>query len=473
MTSGVLGVASVLALSVTVLAMPTYNVMDNRVINFLVNNHSKKSNMPLSFKIPDGFWAEVGSDPDNVTDTAERILATYGLNLYDGACWQIALALGSQYGLTKQHTETLLSGKIGEMGLLASNYKTFKYGDHGYSGDNPYMFRMTCDSYSNIDPLTGKAVSWMDWKPVTGENAWLYLLGPLQAYILNTERNGGRYDINAPEVQLALRALDVFKAMQSPIGAVYYAPNGTYHLTYPTEIAAENNISLYGGLHLLREILMKLGDPTGKQKIVIDLITGIARFMKDYAYDKENGVFYQGGYIDGSGKFVPNPVFPLDVQTWGLCVFGEQTDSWFGFGTSYNIWQISKKRSGSFDAEGNIQGVGYTDGHDIVSGEWTLGAITMCRILAKQYETSKPEWSKDLLRDADLMRQYLESQRVDLSDSEVAYRYANKRYAIPFGWNANPVPSTASTAWVAMVDANFNPFYHTGEYLQPAPIAFL
>jgi len=42
--------------------------------------------------------------------------------------------------------------------------------------------------------------------------------------------------------------------------------------------------------------------------------------------------------------------------------------------------------------------------------------------------------------------------------------YANKRTYIPFGWWANPLPATSSTAWGLMVDAEFNPFYLGGHY---------
>jgi len=45
-----------------------------------------------------------------------------------------------------------------------------------------------------------------------------------------------------------------------------------------------------------------------------------------------------------------------------------------------------------------------------------------------------------------------------------AVKYANKRYFIPFGWFANPLASTASTAWAVFADSNFNPFYLGGNY---------
>lgn len=39
-----------------------------------------------------------------------------------------------------------------------------------------------------------------------------------------------------------------------------------------------------------------------------------------------------------------------------------------------------------------------------------------------------------------------------------AYLYASRRYLIPFGWYANPLPSTSSAAWMVMVETGFNPF---------------
>ena len=37
------------------------------------------------------------------------------------------------------------------------------------------------------------------------------------------------------------------------------------------------------------------------------------------------------------------------------------------------------------------------------------------------------------------------------------YLYANRRAMVPFGWHANPLPSTCATAWRIMLARNFNP----------------
>jgi hypothetical protein len=44
------------------------------------------------------------------------------------------------------------------------------------------------------------------------------------------------------------------------------------------------------------------------------------------------------------------------------------------------------------------------------------------------------------------------------------YIYASKRYLIPFGWYANPIPSTCATAWIIMVADDYNPFVYGGGY---------
>jgi hypothetical protein len=42
------------------------------------------------------------------------------------------------------------------------------------------------------------------------------------------------------------------------------------------------------------------------------------------------------------------------------------------------------------------------------------------------------------------------------------YLYASRRYHIPFGWVANPLPSTAATAWMIMLANSYDPFGYGG-----------
>ncbi len=118
----------------------------------------------------------------------------------------------------------------------------------------------------NPDYQVGK-VTWTDWKPFTGENAWAFLLGPLQAAYIHyvIDQKSTFVPLHDPAVQNALNILPTFAAMQSPSGGVYYAPNGTVmnqgdQLVDPYEVSVENNFSLYAGLKILSTTLQAVGD---------------------------------------------------------------------------------------------------------------------------------------------------------------------------------------------------------------------
>ena len=173
-----------------------------------------------------------------------------------------------------------------------------------------------------------------------------------------------------------------------------------------------------------------------------------------------------------------------------------------GKGTAYHLWQVVKQRAGYYedgDTSKALFGVGYTDVNDpaavshipaeakkheyIISAEWTFGAINMCLVLAEQYDDINSShhnefYARSLRADAHSMISGVNSigalSKVDDShplidlesrdENTAAYRYANRRYNIPFGWWANPIDSLCSTAWGLMVANRFNPFILGGSY---------
>lgn len=429
-------------------------------LNFLLYNVTDRTSLPKSFYIPEGYWERVGSEPDNIENRNERILAANGLNIYDGATWQMAVALLGKPELASQQTRRLLSGKSGDLNIRASA-SDFQYGDNRspMEESNAFFFRMISDEWALTDPMTKETVSWMDWKPILGENAWAALLGPLQvAYV----KYQGNIPFNSKEIKLALSILPALKAMQSPIGGVYHSTWGVWGKD-PHDISTENNISLYAGLRMLKEALSR-SNSAEANAIILDeidpLLIGIEEFVKNYCYDSDQGVLVQGGnYQDErEEKFIPAEEFAVDVQTWGIAVFGpEKIDEWFGSDAARQIWENTKKRAGYF-LEDEIQGVGYTDGiNEVLSAEWTLGAILMARELGKYYQDSQSQFEDD----AQKMRNGIESLKevVEIEGIKtIAFDYANKRYEIPFGWWANRIPSLTSTAWAIMIDRGFNPF---------------
>jgi hypothetical protein len=233
----------------------------------------------------------------------ERVNSHNGGNIYDAATWQIAVMLGrtvnrlplstgqKAYDLVNNQNLLLREGHsgnsrhptAGETRAVTAG-PVFVYNHHTITDPaRAYSFRMLPRTWLSTDPFAGTPyaryiktahlppdnpeyqpgkVSWTDWKPITGENAWAFLLGPLQAASLHyrLEKKGAHVPFREPAVQNALAVLPTFAAMQSPLGAVYYAPAGTVanqgdQLVDPYFVAVENNISLYAGLRLLRTTL--------------------------------------------------------------------------------------------------------------------------------------------------------------------------------------------------------------------------
>jgi len=375
-------------------------------------------------------------------------------------------------------------------------------------------------------------VSWADWKPITGENAWAFLIGPLQAAHIHYVRGARRSVVPFRDVaiQNALSVLPTFAAMQSPIGAVYYAPSGTYGNqgdvpVNPHEVSVENNESLYAGLRLLeialqedlhgdkdltdqdrrsiRAALATIGTIRNGGPLADGQITkGLASFLHNAAW--RAGEFVQGGVASdpaANAEWVPTlTARAVDANTWGVAALGaRQVDEWFGFGASFRVWR-SVKRWGGYGVGKTLWGVGYSDrdgnGVDtngayrqgVLSSEWTAGAITMVRNMLRYYSgfpSSSTNYSatrkfvqilerdeRSMLANVQVLRfsRYQTANLPGKPDGYAAlvtqtsepYVYSSKRYFIPFGWYANPLPSTCATAWMIMVADRFDPFGDDG-----------
>lgn len=565
--------------------------------------------LPLSYYSTATYWGEyVGNLPGNnlsVTDVynpgdytltpdtstpganlqAERVNAFYGTDIYDGSCWQIALALCAKNNLTSPSGENLFTILESQDKLLMVGYDgnapqtqpganrattknddTFSY--NGQSITDPtkaYFFRMVTRNWLSHDPFMGTEyikyvtadnlppnpdyqkgmITWQDWKPITGENAWGLFIGPLQSASLKKESAQESFiPFSSDSVQNALGTLYALSCMQSQLGGVYYACKGSLgnqgsQPVDPFEVSVENNASTLGGLLIFKQVLTDelAHDPNlssdQKSQIQAALATintminggktpqgkstkGILRFFKENAWDSANGIFYQGGDANNpekSSDWVPT-VEPkaVDVNTWGVSVLGQPLiDSWYGFGSCYTLWQNVKSWGGFYGPDQTLWGVGYSDQdgngsngnyeNGIISAEWTAGAINMTRCLITQYQNavSDPSYSQDeqqkaaayvqdLKKDHDSMFQHLMTLRTDQYQTQSAYAnvrpknyeqlipipagklsfvYASKRYMIPFGWFANPIPSLTSTSWSLMLHYNFNPFSPNGSYNAP------
>ncbi|MDP8266801.1 MAG: hypothetical protein P9M07_07665 [Candidatus Aceula meridiana] len=391
-------------------------------------------------------------------------------------------------------------------GAVTSNLKKF--------GKRGFVFRIlnANGKYRTEDPLDGKTESdgfpnsarihWEDWKPIAGENAWV-VISALQLFHKKYYQGDGTYQKSSKAIELSL-AKEIARAglfLQARNGGIRMAPLGTYyylididetlsmgkitqqlddyakkvsegevkrsekkryikdkaylehHIWYYEEISSENNLSWYAALRMLYDI-------TGK-KIYKMGMRDIESYMKSVWNPKEN-YFYQGAHFV-NGKWQSNTKhFATDVQNWAIIVLGpKKLDQWFGVGTAYKIWRATKRISGVVNKEGDILGVGFSREKERISIEWTAGAIFALRALVNYYQESHPSWAKQAERDIKTMRNAMETYKIVVSESEESYSYSSRRDWIPFGWFSHDpeVLSLVSSAWIVLVDTNFNPFY--------------
>lgn len=475
----------------------------------------------------------------------ERTDMKYGADIYDAATWQIALALAAKNNyLDAQKAKTLIDNQLQAI-VDESNRATstaFKYG-YSKSITDPalaFTFRMIATNFINKDPFADgkykdsvtwdydpdemakndpehhdadyfKAIStWSDWKPITGENAWAQLIGPLQAeYLLNN----GKVATDSPALVNAINSLYAFSAMQAGIGAFYYAPQGSQgnQGSIPNgEISVENNFSALGGLQILKHVLqnMEQTDKVTTALAQIDVMlnggttvngfktVGLLSFIYNGAYNSKTGLFYTHGTAttpssqsDWQPDTSDNPgAMAIDINTWGTSALGVETlDKWFGDGSAMKLWQQIRTRGGYYN-DGNLWGVGYTldnnagdNPEQIMSTEWTAGAINALQSMIAYYQQKGVDTTQ-LNADLASMQRGIKNLRNDNylkagfqnatpannfvkipAEEGMGYLYASKRFAIPFGWNANTLPSTTSNAWVLMNHFNYNPFQYGGK----------
>jgi len=435
----------------------------------------------------------------------EQMLTAGGLNIYDGSLRSMALGLldddveahafltlmdgGATCQFPDVRGDAVCKGVLSRGTCDDPNHTGncgFCYGD-GTPADsslpkaNAWTFRMISDYWAfdgTVDarcPEKEMQWTWNDYRPVLGENSWANLLAPLQVAIIKYETVPA---IPADHISILmsrkfLKALE--KMFIQGVGGVYYAPKntlayGNYDMGY--EVSVENNISLLAGLNALRYIFSTKNIHLDQLGNINMWITGIETFIKN-SYTPALGYFRQGGVYDPTTKVFtwatgPN-AFAVDCQTWCMTVVSPLLiDQWFGAGAAVNIWNKTKELGG-FNyqpATSKADGLGFTinAADQVLSGEWTLGGVNMLHVFANYYPGDA---SKYILEASHMLNTVVDKLSSTVNINGVVCQgveYANKRYWIPFGWWANPLPSIASTAWTVMVEHGFNPFHLGGAY---------
>jgi hypothetical protein len=558
-------------------------------LQWLLNMFESGYGIPRSYNdiLPNGdvYWAtqtylSVGAFNQNGNHTQldsmigiqERALTRFGLNLYDAATWQIALALWNQYDVAFIYENNILytgttgpagsaNGQPGGITDIRADSADFQYGPNKVSGSalksvtypgnvthfpavngkagtavkkgpGSFFYRMIGPHYKMVDPMAGSygnawkypwpnydstttwntygIIHFNDWKPITGENVWATMLGPLQALGLQTNNNltntsCGNYfrkpilacdwktfDTTPPSVQLGISIIPALLALQADVGTLFHCPWGSK--IFPPDpdeganVSNENNFSGYASIDTLYWVLTNYSKGSSDETIqwaltsVTQLRTGLNKWFDADSILSPKGqlpnnwqVVPQGGHYNSSGYF-PVPMntvggLAIDCQTWGMTVMGvDRIDGKYGAGFAYNIWQTAKKYAGYYKGD-TLCGVGYTDlassngtsipVNTIWSAEWTFGAINMAQVMSKAYaDAGNQEYATNLLQDAQSMyNQVTQVWPQGLRFPDGSYVYANKRFFIPWGWFSNPISALCSTAWSVMMGQNCDPFH--------------
>eukprot|EP00998_Keelungia_sp_KM082_P007813 NODE_399_length_2001_cov_417.278549_g392_i0.p1 GENE.NODE_399_length_2001_cov_417.278549_g392_i0~~NODE_399_length_2001_cov_417.278549_g392_i0.p1 ORF type:complete len:621 (+),score=163.19 NODE_399_length_2001_cov_417.278549_g392_i0:70-1932(+) len=395
-------------------------------------------------------------------------------------------------------------------------------------GPGAFFFRMIGPNYFMTDPYVGRwsnswkdpwpvedptttwngmgYIHWNDWKPITGENVWACMIGPLQTLMIKTGGNltnttcgnndnpqpcnFSNWEGTPPAVQLGITILPALEALLSPLGALYHCPNGSQ--IYPpdpeegTNVSNENNFSAYAAMKMLQAVLTNYTTGSSDEflsyglttvnKIITAMDNWLDKDLLSQPSELPGGerMVYQGGHVSESGDYKPAYLnitggLAVDCQTWGMTVMGaKRMDSSYGADTAYNVWQATKKYCGYYKND-KIAGVGYTaklsnesvtPRTNIWSAEWSFGAVNMAQVLAGEYnEMGETDKYHDLMQDAASMYDEMTKKWPDgLQFDDGSYVYANQRFFIPWGWYSNPIGALCSTAWSVMQEQNFNPF---------------
>jgi hypothetical protein len=335
--------------------------------------------------------------------------------------------------------------------------------------DNTFVdLYVTVDNTANPPNIYPGDITWADYKGITGEQAWAHFVGPLQADYLayhlanpeNTSLSNVRF--RSETLNNAMNVLHAVALLQSPVGGIYYAPEGTLGntgaATDPTNVSIENNASMLGGLLMLEQALKiqapfspnltlvqeilygrTQADPTGPYPAT----EGMLQFFLKHAWDATNTRFYTYGDAPTGGGWTPEPtngvdpaIHAVDVNSWIVAVLGagfldKNLPPTASGNTTYEIWQNMRNWAGYFDQNGNLLGVGFDDSNGlnkgdqpVMSGEWTLGVIGMLTAMENYY--TDPTILSALKADIASMRAGLENLTTDNYQSTTVFPATDK-----------------------------------------------
>lgn len=483
----------------------------------------------------------------------ERVMMAGGGSSYDMASWSIALAAAARnrhFSAAEKADFTSALAAYGKFLISASypgGFTSYKACDptgaqpwhYGESGQDPsqgvdaagrprdarnaFYWQYPSPRWEHPDPhwdpqaRPQAVMAWPGWEVVTGEQAWVAFLAPMQVAYLQGGGRAGWSRIEAPLsapalLDLGCRALAAVELMQNSVtGALYRNVRPPDKPEEPRWFAAstENNWSMATGLHFLeRALLDRLAtpdpaapvpdfDPDQALATVRRIQVGLTRFFGDRArvwHAKgepfpdpaavSHGFFLQGTAGKAGAATGNRDGFAPDVQTWGIAaILGDRRlyqalEPVYGPGFLDDMFNAAVELAGFTEPQAGggrvLAGIGFNsqrpgDPAAQMSGEWTWGAINAAIVLA---DFHREKAHADPARVAELLDQAraliaganrhcshdYNPARLTSGRDWVATLYANARQWIPWGWYSNPCPSQAATTWAMRVNAGFDCF---------------
>lgn len=441
--------------------------------------------LPLSYRMGPHFNYESSAGMDFETYLQLR----WGLHLYHGSCWELALTL-----LNDSH-QSLLDGirvtrKTTQWGSIIGNNVNSPRGhqypsaialDESACSDRTIVY--PCDpsglastiisNYSSFNSKTGAperwnqtAIQWTEWRPLLGPNIWFYLLAPS---FRNRDHPG--YD---GLIRTLYHLIDPF------VGGFLHEPLNRHNSKWT--FWTQDNLVLYAVLNQPRSLINSKFKPM--------LLSFLGQCL-----DRENFFFFGRHYWKGSGlqrildgvysderplvasaKTVRMPplsnsiwvVSTLD-QIWAVCALGPiGLEEIFGVPQAgLRLWAHLRSSCGRFSPGGELQGFGYTNIRSefdagmgsVISAEVTFGALIAARCLRNHYGAVAN--SGDFSLDSDLIQMetyvYSPGNLLGLQNEAAYFKEATIRTETGLGEMVHPIPSILGTAWHLFYHHQLNP----------------
>jgi hypothetical protein len=482
--------------------------------------------------------------------TIERVMMAWGCNSYDMACWSLALSAATRNrnfsaaqvddfsdALAAYHHFLVTSSYPGGFATYrVGGTGAWHYGESGLDASqgsdaqgrpcdarNAYYWAFPAPRWQNPDPHydplapAGAVMNWPGWDGISGEEAWVAFLAPMQVAYNQNQGQPGWSARRDPVDALALvgnacRSLRAVGLMQnSATGGIYRKVRTPTRPDDPGgyDVSLENNWSMYTGLRFLKAALADLRATLPGHRQVLDfdldqadqdldrILAGIKGF-----FSSRGLVWHAPGEPFGDSAAVPygfflqgttgpagsargnTGAFATDVQTWGIAaILGDRDleralEQVYGPDFLDQMFQAAVALGGYYrpDPAGRpvLAGIGFTaqkagDPASQLSGEWTWGAINAAIVLADFHREpghADPARTAQLLAQArsmiagvdQLCSHYYNPQHRPDGREWASYLYANARQWIPWGWWSNACPSQAATTWALRVSAGFDSF---------------